>query len=323
MKKLLVYTVLILASLGQGSSAEDGNGGQPGAFMDLTLGGRPAAMGGAYAAIADGGIGHLYNPAGPAQSSKSTFSFSYRSMKLDRSLGFASFTIPARENAALSLFWIHAGTSDLEARDVQGNILSDLDVSYNENMLGINFAKAFIPEIILGGKVYYLQNNISDINASTVGADLGLLVKLDMRKTFLERTFPLLQAGLTVERIGAIYKWVTTSFWQEYGRERGSAVDEKFPINYVGGLAMIKPGKYLLAFDVEASAASIVKTHIGGEYSLNRNYFLRGGLDDMHPTIGFGVLKRMDKFALRVDLSYLTDRFDEGDDFLVSFDLIF
>ena len=84
MKKLLVYTVLILASLGQGSSAEDGNGGQPGAFMDLTLGGRPAAMGGAYAAIADGGIGHLYNPAGPAQSNKSTFSFSRGSHQYPR-----------------------------------------------------------------------------------------------------------------------------------------------------------------------------------------------------------------------------------------------
>lgn len=322
-KSVLLITVVFLLALAQMSAAEDGNGGQPGAFMDLTLGARPAALGGAFTALAEDGIGHFYNPAGSAQSRKNDVTFSYRAMHLGRRLGMTSISIPAREQARLSLFWVHAGTSDLEARDEQGIILSGNSVSYKENMIGMNFSKGFIPELLLGGKVYYLQNNMSNINANTIGADFGALVKLDMRKTFMAGVFPLLQFGLTAERIGATYKWVTTSFWQSYGRERGAAVDEKFPVVYRGGVALRNPYNYLLAFDIEASTASIVKTHIGAEYSLNRNITFRAGLDDMHPTAGFGLLKRMDKIAIRIDLSYLTDKVGEGDDVLVSFDLIF
>ena len=66
-----------------------------------------------------------------------------------------------------------------------------------------------------------------------------------------------------------------------------------------------------------------MKTHFGGEYTHRRLLSLRAGLDDMHPTFGAGILKRFEGFALKIDLSYMTDKVDEGDDVLISFDVIF
>ena len=317
---ILILAVLLPLSLQAGS---DGKGGQPGTFRDMNIGGRPSAMGGAYTAIAEGGMGFLYNSAGPAQSRKNFFSFSYRAMQLDRKLGFASFTLPAREMASLSLFWLYAGTSDLDSRDNMGNIISGESIGYNENMLGANFSKLFGRNILIGAKVFYAQNNIANINAYTAGVDFGILGKFDMRRTPLKSVLPLLRLGLTAENFGANYKWTTSNYWTTQGKSQGATYEESFPINYRFGLALEQPDRYVLAADLEVNSKSIARTHFGGEYGINRTLMLRAGLDDMHPTFGAGIFKIMNGFAMKIDVSYLLDKVGEGDDVLFSFDVFF
>jgi hypothetical protein len=301
----------------------DGKGGQPGAFRDLNIGGRPSAMGGAFTAVAEGGAGHLYNPAGQAQMHKFGAAFAYRAMHLDRRLGYAYFAIPAKEQARLSFDWLHAGTAPLESRDQQGNIIPGEDISYSENIIGITFSKRFSKLVLAGGKLFYAQNNIANINAYTVGVDFGLLFKLDMRNSFLNPTFPLMQIGTVVENIGANYRWTTGKYWETQGRERGASIEEKFPTNFRTGVALISPDRYMVTSDLEINTASMVTTHFGGEYIYNRILSVRAGLDDLHPTFGVGVFKKMGGFAAWIDFSYMTDKVGEGDDVLVSFDIVF
>lgn len=322
MIKTFAYTLAVLLLLAPMIAAEEGSGGQPGVFREVKLGGRASAMGGAYTALGEGGMGFLYNSAGPAQTRKSTFAFSYRTMKLDRRLGFASFTIPAREEASLSLFWLYAGSKSLAARDDQGYLTGD-DISWNENMLGANFSKQFGKMYTIGAKIYYAQNNIADVNAYTAGVDFGALGKFDIRKTPLKPIFPLLRVGLAVENIGANYRWTTTNYWNTAGETQGSTFKEPFPVNYRIGLALEQPSSYVLAADFEMDSKSVFRTSLGGEINVNRAIALRAGLDDAHPTFGFGLLKVMSSFAMKVDASYLLDKVGEGDDLLISFDLIF
>jgi hypothetical protein len=314
----LFFALVLLVSTALG----EGEGGQPGAFKTMALGGRASAMGGAFTAIAEGGVAPLYNPAGITQTRKHIVSFSYRSMQLDRRLGFASFQMPAKEMAAFSVTWVHAGTSPLQERDNQGNILTGLETTYSENLIGATFAKLLGKSLSLGGKAYYVQNTVSNINAYTVGVDFGGLYKMDMRKTALKNIFPILRMGMVVENLGATYKWTSTNYWQTRGAERGATYEEKFPINYRVGIAFDKPTNYILSVDFETNSESQSKLHLGGEYSYNRMLFLRAGMDDGHPTFGTGFLKIFTSFALAIDMSYLTDRVGEGDDILVSFDVI-
>ena len=319
---IFVSTVLALFAASLCAGAE-GRGGQPAAFRDLEIGGRPSAMGGAFTALAEGSAGQLYNPAGLAQLYSYGAGFSYRAMKLDRRLGYVSGAVPAKENAVLSFSWLYAGSPDLESRDEQGNIIDGENISYSENLIGITFAKRFIPELLLGGRVFYVQNNIATISAYTVGVDIGGLVKLDMRKTFLKKTFPLLQAGLAIDNLGANYRWSTGKYWMARGREQGATVDETFPANFRTGIAFMRPGLYTIASDLEINAAGMVKTHVGGEYTYARLLSLRAGLDQGHPTFGIGIFKKLPAFALWVDFSYLMNKVGEGDDLLISFDAAF
>ena len=75
--------------------------------------------------------------------------------------------------------------------------------------------------------------------------------------------------------------------------------------------------------DFEVNTVSTFVTHFGGEYRLYKELALRAGLDDLHPTFGAGLYKRMGDLAIGVDISYLTDKVDEGDDFIISFDFVF
>lgn len=324
MRGLFIHIGLILL-MGFCSIAMAGgnSGGQPGNFRDLALGGRPSAMGGAYCAVATGGIGHLYNPAGAAQSRRRDVSFSYRVMKLDRRLGWANLTLPAREYSALSISWLFTGTAKLESRDQQGNIIAGEDFSSSENMLGFNFAKQFSRILILGGKAYYLQHSIAGISAYTVGIDVGGLARIDMKSTAVAEYLPLIQTGLSVENIGASYRWTTNEFWQGRGYDRGASIDEKIPTTFRGGTAFIRPGRYLLAIDAEINTLSRFRTHVGGEYLFYKMMALRAGLDDSRPTFGLGLTKELKRFVATIDISYLTDKVGEGDDFMVSFDFVF
>lgn len=324
MKRLTI--VAVIAALVFSSAAwagNDGKGGQAGSFREVKLGGRPAAMGGAFTAVAYGGTGWLYNPAGISQMRKPDVAFSYRAMHLDRRLGYAAVTIPAKEAATLGFSWIYAGTASLEARDVQGYVIPDEDIASHQNLVGVTFARTFIPQLAAGGRAFYVQHNIGNINAYSVGVDLGILSKFDISKTALGRIAPLVQAGLTVENIGATYKWTTANYWATLGEESGTTVDETFPVNFRLGGALVRPEFGILAADVEVNTASIIKTHFGAEYQVYRELMLRTGLDDLHPTFGAGLYKKFEKFGLFIDLAYLMDKQGEGDDVLVSFDVMF
>lgn len=322
MLKTIVYTLVVVMLLPLMLAAEDGSGGQPGTFRDLKLGGRASAMGGAYTALAEGGMGFLYNSAGSAQSRKNLFAFSYRAMHLDRRLGFVSYTIPAREQASLSLFWLYAGTKALTGRDNQGYETGE-NISWSENMLGANFSKQFGKMFSFGAKVFYAQSSIANINAYTAGVDFGGLGKFDMRKTFFGKYLPLLRVGLSTENIGANYRWTTTDYWTTQGQSQGSTFEESFPVNFRLGLALEQPNKYVLSADFELDTKSVFRSNFGGEINLNRMIALRAGLDDAHPTFGFGLFKVMSGFGMKIDMSYLLDKVGEGDDLLISFDLIF
>lgn len=324
MKKNTTIILAFLLLLPLWAMAEsDGKGGYAGTFRYLTLGGRASALGGAFVAIAEGGVGHLYNPAGACQSRKYDVALSYRVMHLQRRLGYASFSFPARENATLSFDWIYAGSPDLECRDEQGNIIPGNDISYNENFIGLCFSKRVIPQLLAGGRVFYAQSDVGRINAYTAGVDLGLLAKIEVKQASLASVFPLVQFGLSVENLGANYRWMTTDQWQSLGREEGSVSKERFPANIRFGTALVSPQKYLVSADMEVNTKSLAKTHFGAEYTYDKLLSLRAGLDDLHPTFGAGFLKKFDKFALQIDAAYLLDKVGEGDDVLMSLDVIF
>ena len=192
------------------SAAEDG--GYAGAFLRLDIDARAAGMGGTHAALADGPSGFHYNPAGPAWASERMAEASYRKMGFDRRFGSVAILWTLRKEAAIVGSWVHAGVSDVFERDLEGEIGDEIGES--NNAIGFTFAKRFASYLSLGINLRYVQMNIANISAYTVGFDFGAMVILPPKQFTLGGPKGLtdFQLGLVLEHINYKYPWNTRDY---------------------------------------------------------------------------------------------------------------
>lgn len=301
----IAVAALMIVTLICGIAAAADDGGYAGAMTQWGIGGRPVAMGGAYVAVATGPTGFWWNPAGIAQVRENQIETAWRAMSFDRQAGYVAFLHPfSREEAALALSWTYAGVSDLYERDVDG-VLGDKLSNYT-NAGTFSFARRFTPALALGATLRYIQQNIANIDAYTVGFDLGAHMRLFQARE-VEGEKPLLSAvnlGGAVQRINQSYPWTTGDYWVQSG-ESGTSVDEKFPLLFrLGAAASFRKDQAILAVDGEFSDEQDARFHVGAEVRPHPQLALRGGLDNSEPTFGAGFIAKLDKVKLVLDYAF-------------------
>lgn len=297
-RAIAVPIVAALASLhfaiAPALAAEDG--GQPGAMLDWSVGARAVAMGSAFTAIAEGPTGSWWNPAGIAQSRDDAIEMALRRMSFDRQAGYVNYIHPfGREEAAMGLSWIYAGVGDVFARDIDGQIGDE--ISDYTNAFAFTFARRFTERnaptaISLGVNLRYVQHNVANINAYTVGFDLGALLRHRFFKRGMaaEATPNELRLGVAVQRLNQKYPWTTSEYWVEQGESGGSNFDEKFPLLVRGGGGvLLLDGRALGSVDVKFDSERGATLHVGAEGRPHEMFAIRAGVDRGNITFGGGV----------------------------------
>jgi len=300
----LIVAGLLIVSLSGGTATAAEDGGYAGAPVQWGVGGRPVAMGGAYVAVATGATGFWWNPAGIAQVRDNQFETAWRAMSFDRQAGYLAFLHPfSREEAAMALSWTYAGVADLYARDVDG-VLGD-KLSNFTNAGTFTFARRFTPMLAFGATLRYVQQNIDNIDAYTVGFDLGMHVRVYQAREFEDKK-PMLSGiniGAAIQRINQSYPWTTGDYWVKSG-ESGSSVDEKFPLLFrLGTAATLYKDMAIVAVDGEFSDKQDARFHVGAEFRPHPMLALRGGIDNSNPTFGAGFETNLEK-SLKLVLDY-------------------
>ncbi len=326
-RKTIVLSGLIFSLAICSAYAGDENGGYAASFLEIPIGARAAAMGGAYMGISDDGAGLLYNPAGLANMKKKLFTTSYRAMKLDRSLAYISILFPTQGNSVLGVNWLYAGSGSVEARNSLGQ-LSGHDVSFNSHDFGILFAKRFENYLSAGLKINYFQSNFTEINSGTVGIDFGIMIYFDQ---FVDREkrdqMPVqnIQLGVAVKNIGARFVWSNGNYVRRYfgatqAREQVDNVPTEFAI---GGAASFLNKTLNLAVDLLKHNKSHIRFHSGAEYLVDKKFAIRAGLSDGSFTAGTGYLFKLGGNTLAIDYAFSTDKAGEGEEHIFSFDILF
>ena len=319
---------LVLAGLAATSAlAEDGKGGYAGAFLQVPIGARPTAMGGAYTAVADDGAGPLYNPAGIANLKQMLFGSSYRAMQLDRSLTYAIFLVPIQGNSAIGFQWLYAGSGSVTARDDDGYTL-DHDISYNNHNFAAVFSKRFERLFSLGAKLNYYHATFPEVSASSIGFGVGMMVYLDQLMDREKReTFPIkdIQVGACVNHLGIKYPWNSQDYNAVYGSgSLGYEQDDEVPFQIgLGASARFLERKLLVATDVKKNEKQNVRFHAGAEYYVTREFALRTGYGDKRFTAGTGYMFKLQSVTMAIDYAFSTDKVDEGSEHIFWFDLLF
>lgn len=323
MLKRISILFLLLLLLSSAVWAEEGDGGYAGAYLQVPIGARPTAMGGAYLAIADDGAGPLYNPAGVAGLKSIMFASSYRTLGLDRSLGYVTFLYPAKERAVIGVNWLYAGSGSVATRNKDGDLLGQ-EISNNSHNIGILFAKQFQNTFSAGIKLNYLQASLDDLTAFSVGVDFGLMIHVSQ---FLDRErrdlVPVqnIQIGLTLKNIGAKYRWDTGDI---SGNSLGVIQEDQFPVEFGLGLsARFLDRKLILSVDGTKNTEQSFELRSGAEYFLYPEFALRSGYSDGRFAAGTGYVISVGERAIAVDYAFSTDKVGEGSEHIFSFDFLF
>jgi len=325
MKKYLFIMILLLVCAGQNAFAEAEDGGYAGSFMQMAVQARPAAMGGAYYGLSDDAAGQLFNPAGLTAVDKITIASSYRVMDLDRKLGFISFLVPTRLQSTLGISWLYAGYGEVMARNSSGKELGRT-ISDNEHVFGATFSKQFLPALGLGIKLNYMYKKLDVVSANSISINVGGILLVDSLfeyGTMDDKPITDIHVGLVFNNMAAKYSWTTNEYWDQYGGT-GATQDDEFPYVLGGGVSARAFNRDLLVLcDFEKNFEQAVVARFGAEYTINKRYFLRGGLNEGVITAGFGFLQPLETFAFSFDYAFSAERVDEGSDHIVSLNMMF
>ncbi len=326
--KTSIRLVLFLAAFAANAVAAEGDGGYAGAFLQVPLGARPTAMGGAYIGLSDDASGALFNPAGLAGLPYREFGSSYRIMTQGRKLGYVSVLLPVQGMATLGFHWIYAGSGAVAERDRDGATVGR-DFSQTTHQFAILFAKRFESWFSFGANLNYLYARLPKISANSVGFDFGgmlyvnELMDREKRDQFFAQDIRL---GLVVRNISKQFKWNSEKYLIEYTQSSlGSEQTDKVPVEVgIGGSARFLQKKLLLDLDAMKSDKQSFKARVGGEYQISNAFSLRSGYSVYGFAAGAGFqFDLRPKQTLGIDYAFSTGRAGEGAEHLFSLGLRF
>jgi hypothetical protein len=290
-----------------------------GESFSVGVGARGLGMGSAYHTLATGADALYWNPAGLARTEQQAnnhlaFMHSERfSGEVDYNFIGYSRKLPAdRRLSVVGLGLIHLGVGGIPIVTSLEDPDSDLGddnrpvidrySSKNDFVLIAGLAAKFLGDGYLGGnvKVYYLSQE--GASASGFGFDIGVVLPVNLGGV------PLL-ASLSARDVTTSFLAYSTGK-REYIKpwiSAGLALEDGFTL---------PAGKLTGAFEVSIPVERRRKNyptnfdylmsllHFGVEYSLFQKMFLRGGLDEKHPTFGAGIFVR----SLALDYAWIGHR---------------
>lgn len=243
-----------------GNPAADANSGT--AFLKIGTGARPAAMGGAYTALADDVNALSYNPGGLAQVKSRELGATHAEWLLDTTFDFFGYAHPTgRGTFGLGVTRLAGGRQ--EGRDTAGAQTDEFGASDTAYTLG--FSRALGATLVpsgntsLGGNVKFIQSHIAGYSAQTVAFDLGAQHRLAGKP---------LSLGLTVLNIGKGMTFIDQT--------------DPLPLTVAVGGAFRFVGVFQLALDVRHEAyENRTEVGLGTEYALLPQFSIRAGYASM------------------------------------------
>ncbi len=324
MARLAAILILTLAATALGGA---GDGGYAAPWLQVPVGARPTAMGGAYLAISDDGAAPLFNPAGLARLKRPMLSSSYRAMKLGRKLSYVTALSPVRGESTLGAQWLYAGSGAVEARDGDG-YLEGRDISMNAHHFVIVFSKLIAPYVSAGVNLNYILLDMPELDANAVGFDFGLMVYVEQMFNREKRDqLPVrdIQIGITAKNFSKEFNWVSNKYNAKYTTsDIGTAQDDTVPIEVGLGIsARFLERRLLAALDLLKNEKQGALVHTGAEYFVRPEFMLRAGYSDGRLTAGTGYIFQVGDNSLAIDYAFSTDKVAEGSDHIFSIDLLF
>lgn len=309
-------------------------------FLEIGVGARAMAMGGAIGALANDVSALYWNPAGIARDPAFAAMFSYNEMYTGFGINhfFGGVTLPMGQGAAgISIISLASGdmTRTTESFPEGGDPQYGKTFSWSSLALGLSYGRQITDRLVVGGTVKFAQTGIEGASATFFGGDAGVQFRTGLLGTTLGAS--LLNLGSSGTYRGALVDRIVGGGGTLLNTQRTVGIEYNtqswdmpttFTLSVMWDLvgspdAVFAPNPdHAVRVVTEATDAidTNVQSRLGVEYSYRDMFFVRGGkffANELHTSGfrdfgyglsgGFGLAIPLGQSRLSFDYAY-TDR---------------
>ncbi len=318
MNKLLPLASLL--ALAPAAHAQSGAGTAAAEFLNIPVGARATAMGGAFGATASDASALYWNPAGTAGLDGRTVSFEYASWLVGLDVNFAAVVVPtAFGTVGVGLTAVTVPEMEVTEEATNSQLPTGETFDAGFYALTLSYARALTDRFSLGGNVKLVREQIADASAGGVAFDIGTLFTTPFRGVRL---------GASIQNFGSKMgisgDALNISFDPQPGQNGnngtvpGRIQTDRFdlPLTMRVGLAteLYQDGQTRFSVAVDALSPSAGEQHLnlGGEVGLLGGLVqLRGGYhelfydgSDSSYTLGGGLRYTFGQLDVAADYAY-------------------
>jgi hypothetical protein len=315
-RALIVIVVTLISLLVTGQAWSFSKVGTAAAqFLKIGVGARPAAMGGAFVALADDATALYWNPAGIVQVDQPHLVGSHAVWFADLSHEHIGVVRPIGWVQAVGVSATYLGCPEIEITTETYEDGTGEYFGYSDLAMGVTYARWLTDRFSVGLTGKYIQQNAHNETASTWAIDVA---------TLLVTHFHGARIGMCLSNFGGNMRLegpdlLVTS---EVGGDIGGHPDVEaelmteswpLPLNFRVGMAVDlmgaseerTPHLVTLAVDANHPSDGEERLNVGLEYGLHRMLFLRSGLkvnyDEQDVTWGAGIHWPLGERSIQID----------------------
>lgn len=276
-----IRTILLLYIVSIGLS-NNGNGTTTANFLEIDVGSRATAMGGAYVSLCDDPSAIFWNPSGLTNINKREALFMYQPYWDDTNIIFAGIASPINNNGyfGLGLFMLNWG--EIEETTLTRQDGTGITFAPNEYSLSLSYARKFVDWFSFGSSLKYISSNldVGQISGSALAIDLGVMIETDFFSSKNKKEG--LKIGMSISNYGTKFKYdegigllVSTDISEENGNWGNllteiQTQDDELPLNFRIGCSLTPINtlhqKLTLAIDAIHPNNNSESINLGMEY---------------------------------------------------------
>ena len=255
MKKFFIITFLILGvTIFAASSA----GTAAASFLNIGVGARTEALGGAFIGLANDYNAIIYNPSGLAFMEKGSVAFTHLNWIADTNINMASVVYGMEGIGVFGLVWENLNYGEIQGMDATGTETNKFTPT--DSFFGLSYGRKINDDFSVGLTLKYIMSIIDTYNANAFGFDLGGLYKM----TVAERP---LGIGLSVRNVGSKMTYVT----------EGDPIPMYFGLGASYGVLVSDTNNIMALFDMGKASDTDFRFNVGVEYSFKDYLNIRLG----------------------------------------------
>lgn len=313
MKRYLAITVLLLGA--QFLFAQNPNLGSSGAqFLQIPIGARAEAMGGAIVGLSDDASSVFWNPAGIVKVSNFQAFFSYIDWFNLFDVNAASLVYNAGDAGTFAASMILFSTDKMEITTETEPNGTGRFFDANDIALGVSYARYLTDRFNVGVSVKYVHQRIWNETASGFAFDIGTQYRLDFQN---------LTIAMSMTNFGGDLKYDGPDLDFTYRKDdnfpvsrltpsRLTTEEYPLPLNFQVGIGFdVFEAQFVKmrgAIDVTHPNDNSERAHFGTEFTFFDRLYLRGGYklnyDDQSFAFGAGVNLLWSGNAIYFDYAY-------------------